>query len=264
MCDNTLMKILKTPHEGESKIEIVEYKGDKYILKTAKPKDIFNEKKFTEELSKNNIHTLKFVEDESLSENQLLIEYIEGSPTIAKDLTDENIYKWGKLVKKLHQITYDDVFEISSDGKKINRSWSDFVKERLSFADKKLTNNKFELTSSEIKRIRDKLFNFKIEEPSSISLLHCDLNKYNVLIKGAELFIFDKGSQVFSGDYLFDLASIKIALTKEQFKIFIDGYGEDFAKTNKDLFEFYYILRTIMRYPNPRPTYIREMVDNSL
>jgi fructosamine-3-kinase len=254
------MKVIKQLHQGESKIELVDLNGEKLILRTAGLEDIYNEKLFIEELQKHKIKTLEIFRNESLKDNQLLLEYINGSPILADNLTDENIYNWGILIKKIHQIKFDKIFKIISSGKKEYCSWNDFIKERLSFAKLKIDRNRLDLTKDEISKVNEKLFKFKVSEPKNITLLHCDLNKYNILLKNNEPIIFDKGNQIFCGDYLFDLASVKIALTDRQLKEFIKGYGEDFTKTNLDLFEFYYLLRTIMRFPNPRKNLIGEVV----
>jgi fructosamine-3-kinase len=256
------MKLIKQLHKGESTIELVKVGDKELILRTAELEDIFNEKEFIKELQRNDIITLELFSDKSLKDNQLLLEYINKSPVIADSLTDENIYKWGALVKRIHQIKYNKVFKISSLDEKEYCSWNNFIKERLDIAKLKIDKNKFDLSQSEIDVVKEKLFNFKITEPSDISLLHCDLNRYNVLLKNNELIIFDKGSQIFCGDYLFDLASVRIALTDSQFEAFIKGYGEEFVRSNSELFEFYYLLRTIMRFPNPRKDLIKDVIKN--
>jgi len=255
-----MIKILKQLHNGESKIELVQLGQEKLILRTAKLEDVCNEKMFIEELQKNNIKTLKYFERDFLKEDQLLIEYINGSPLIEDSLTSENIYKWGVLCKKIHQIKYDKIFKLLADNQKDFCTWNQFITERFSFVKLKIDKNKFNLSPEEIKKVKEKLFDFKVLEPVDISLLHCDLNKYNILIKDGELLAFDKGSQIFCGDYLFDLASVKIALDGEQFKEFIRGYGEDFTILDKELFDFYYLLRTIMRWPHPKKFPIKEVI----
>ena len=112
-----MIKILKQLHNGESKIELVQLGQEKLILRTAKLEDVCNEKMFIEELQKNNIKTLKYFERDFLKEDQLLIEYINGSPLIEDSLTSENIYKWGVLCKKIHQIKYDKIFKLLADNR---------------------------------------------------------------------------------------------------------------------------------------------------
>jgi len=254
------MKILKQLHQGESKIELVEIDDKKLILRTATLEDIYNERAFVAELKKHQIRTLQIFESEILLANQLLLEYIESSPLLADNLTDKNIYNWGVLIKKIHQIKFDKVFKITATGEKDYCGWGDFVKARLAMAKLKLDRNKLDLTEDQSNLMRAKLFNFNVPEPKNIALLHCDLNKYNILLDNKELILFDKGNQIFSGDYLFDLASVKIALTDKQFQEFIKGYGEDFTKTNSKLFEFYYLLRIIMRFPNPNRQIIKDVL----
>ena len=255
-----MMKVIKQLHKGESTIELVNFEGEDLILRTAEIEDINNERMFIDELKKNNIKTLEYFDYKFLTPDQLLIEYVDGSPVLANSLIDENIFKWGELCSKVHAIKYEKVFKIKKLNKKQFCSWNDFIKERLEFVKQKIESNKFDLSRGEIDKVESLLFNYDIPEPKNTSLLHCDLNKYNILIKEKDLYIFDKGSQIFSGDYLFDLASVKIALDEEQFKEFIKGYGDDFTKTNKELFDFYYLLRTIMRWPHPKKFPTKEVI----
>ncbi|MBL7021906.1 phosphotransferase [Patescibacteria group bacterium] len=255
-----MITVIKQLHKGDSTIELVELDGENLVLRTAEREDISNERMFIDELDRNNIKTLKYFEHKSLKSNQLLVEYVYRSPVLADNLTDDNIFKWGELCSRIHAIKYDKVFKVTALNKKKIYLWSDFIKERVEFAKQKIQKNKFKLSREEIDKVNNMLFDYDVPEPKDISLLHCDLNKYNILIKEKGLYIFDKGNQIFSGDYLFDLASVKIALTDKQFNKFIEGYGYDFTIVNSELFNFYYLLRTIMRWPHPKKFQIKDVV----
>ena len=260
------MNIVKTlAGARSSKVELVEIDQKQYVLKTAEIDEIKNEKEFYRLLSEHAIPTLHIYEAEDVKENQLLLEYVEGSPTLGRHMTYELVEAWGGVVRQMHDITYTSAANMSTLNVE-EMNWQEFLEDILKKSEKKTS-----LPQHLVQNIKQKLLSLFTMKPTSYALLHADLHTNNVLIRGNELCLFDKGSDVFYGDPLYDLAIIGIEFPHETFITvddpehfkdreyldrFIAGYGRDFTKD--PAFELYVLLRAFERFPNPFEKYLKE------
>lgn len=266
-----MFKKLQDLHGGEiSQVELVEFESKKYVLRTSNISDILNERFFQAELAKNNLAHLTIFNNEALQENQLLLEYIDGSPTLEKHILCDNnsacntdyIIEWGRQMKKVHEITYRNVFIIDEHGQH-DLTWEEAIDREISYGLARQEEKDSGVASETLIKIGQKIENLKNYKPKIFSLLHCDPHENNVLLRGKDLIFFDKQSDFVSGDPLFDLAVIAQAFIggvagfedlgqscdAKNLEYFIEGYGDDF-RTHQYFNEFL-LMRSLTRHPNP-------------
>ncbi len=264
--NSALIKIKKIPGAFISQLEIVEIKGRRFVLKTNTIDAIVNEKKFYGEMKKHNAPYLKIFPHRDLSKNQILFEYIEKSPHKIEDLTGKFCKQWGQTVRKMHNITYNQCFKISSRGKRIYNSWNTYINLEIKKALKKI--DKIKIASSKKKRLAIKKYLYTyagVPQLKAYNLLHYDLHPYNTVMKEKMVVLIDKNSALFSGDKSYDLAKLLINFPQGTYihskkfihkndrkllKNFIDGYGINFINKNEELLNFYVLLRAIVWHPN--------------
>jgi len=248
------MKIIKKL-EGSfcSDVYLVKLKGIKYVLKRCGLDEIVSEKMFNKELSKHGIKTLSFFDNHNLKTNEILLEYVEGSKTLVNYFTESNCKKWGEISKKIHDIKFESCFKYNDKGEKVELTWSNYLASKIKKAFlKSKENNDYGFTKKEIKRIKEylePLFNINLEH---FSLIHGDFHTGNVLIKNNELIPFDKNPEIFTGDFLLDLAiaivdmpngtlmhtdNPKYANDKKCFNAFLESYNYDFL-SDSNLYKY--------------------------
>src|SRR3989339_1580236 len=119
------MKIIKElPGSYGSKVELVEIDDKQYVLKTWKAEESENEKLFLKTLEENDLPSLEVIDNSELKPNQILLEYIDGSPKLLKRI--ENFIKFGQIIRRMHNIKYNDSFKINEHGEREVVEWGDF------------------------------------------------------------------------------------------------------------------------------------------
>lgn len=257
------MKIIKElPGAYSSKVELVEIDSQQYVLKTADLEEISNEIFFNKTISDNGLPALKIIKNTSLLKNQILMEYIEGSPELEKHRTVENYISWGEVTKKMHSIISPKPYKVNEEGRLVEVKWPEFIEEEIKAAvlrqQERNTNLDPRFIDEVVQFIRP-VVNIKHD---SFSLVHSDLHSNNVLITERGSILFDKGSNIMYGDPLYDLAqtgiSFQVGLNSEKeneetaklLQAFITGYGMDFIKKDEKLFARYIALRALRNHPN--------------
>src|SRR3989339_1355054 len=111
------MKIIKElPGSYGSKVELVEIDDKQYVLKTWTVEESENEKLFLKTLKENGLPFLEVINNSELNPNQILLEYVEGSPKLLKGT--ENFIKFGQIIRRIHDISYNDSFKINKHGER--------------------------------------------------------------------------------------------------------------------------------------------------
>ena len=270
------MKIIRElPGSYGSKVELVEIDGKQYVLKTWKVEESENEKLFLKTLEENNLPFLGVINNSELKSNQILLEYIEGSPKLPKGI--ENFIKFGEIIRKMHDIKYNDSFIINEHGEREVIEWSDFLKNALKRGLKKQRDEKTDLSEELLIAIESFVNNHLPIKKSEFSLLHADLHLGNLLIKNGGLVVYDKNPEIFSGDAIYDFATLLTHYPngtyiqtdnpnnlhdKEVMDTLIKGYGFDFLKDDRENFDIYFIIKALLRYPSPWEIYSKEAIEN--
>lgn len=258
-----------------SKVELVEIDEKKYVLKTWKVVESENEKLFLRTLEDNGLPYLKVIDNPELKSNQILLEYIEGSPKLPKGI--ENFIKFGQIIRRMHDIKYNNSFKIDEHGEREIIDWSDFLKNALKKGIKKQRDEKTNLSEELLKAVESFVDEHLPIKKSEFSLLHADLHLGNLLIKNNGLVVYDKNPEIFSGDGIYDFATLLTHYPngtyiktdnpdnrqdKEVMDNFIKGYGFDFLTHDRENFDIYFIIKALLRYPSPWEIYSKEAIEN--
>lgn len=270
------MKIIKElPGSYGSKVELVEIDGKQYVLKTWKTEESENEKLFLKTLAENGLPSLKVIDNLELNSNQILLEYIEGSPKLPKGA--ENFIKFGQIIRRMHDIKYNDSFKINEHGEKEVIEWNDFLKNALKKGIKKQRDEKTNLSEELLKSVESFVNKHLPIKKTKFSLLHADLHLGNLLVKNNGLVVYDKNPEIFSGDSIYDFATLLTHYPngtyiqtdnpnnlqdKEVMDNFIKGYGFDFLTQDRENFDIYFIIKALLRYPSPWEIYSKEAIEN--
>ena len=270
------MKIIKElPGSYASKVELVEIDNKKYVLKTWKTEESENEKLFLRTLEENGLPFLKVVNNPELKSNQILLEYIEGSPKLPKDI--KNFVEFGQIIRRMHGIKYNDSFKINEYGEKEVVEWNDFLKNALNEGIKKQSDEKTNLSEELLIAVEYFVNKHLPIKKSEFSLLHADLHLGNLLVKDNGLVLYDKNPEIFSGDAIYDFTTLLTHYPngtyiqtdnlynrqdKEVMDNFIKGYGFDFLTHDRENFDIYFIIKALLRYPSPWEIYSKEAIEN--
>ncbi len=270
------MKIIRElPGSYASKVELVEIDGKPYVLKTWNAEETENEKLFLKTLEEHDLPLLKVIENQELKSNQILLEYIEGSPKLPK--TPENYIKFGQIIRKMHDIKYAESFKINEKGEKEIIEWNLFLKNQLKLGIGRQQKEKTHIDEELLIAIESFVEKHLPIKKSKFSLLHADLHVGNLLVKNNDLIIYDKSSEIFSGDAVYDFATLLTHYPngtyiktdnpdnqkdKEFMNNFIKGYGFDFLTHDRENFDVYFIIKALLRYPSPWEPYSKEAIEN--
>ncbi|PCI25041.1 hypothetical protein COB57_02335 [Candidatus Peregrinibacteria bacterium] len=273
------MKILeKIIGSSSSDVRIVEIENQKYVMKSCDPDEVFSEKSFMEVLSQNDIRVLKYLNDSQLPQDVLFLEYIENSPTLGGLFNEKNCLKWGSVTKKMHSIKYSTCFKYNEEGGMVKLLWTEYLAKKIKKAFVKSSeNNQYGFSAAELIDIKKYLEPLLSLSLSSFSLIHGDYHAENILLKNGEIIPFDKNPEVFSGDYVLDLAIALLGMPNETLietkdsarcadkkclKAFISGYENNILQ-EKNL-KKYIMLIAFGRLYTPYSQYYKEIIQNLL
>lgn len=287
------MKVIKQlPGAFKSKIELVEIKGVQYVLRTTTKEEVANEKYWQQQLRQNSLPALSIYENLNLKENQLLLEYIQDSPTLQQYITcginvnesvnSELIKEWGTQLAKIHAIQSNEIFYIKAGGKKEIVSWSNFIDNEIAYGIWRQKDRKTNLTKNEITKAVELIKGLKKSDPGIYSLIHCDLHINNVLIRNInkpnqELVFFDKGADVGVCHPLFDLIIVMFEFIgafpdyqgftdvtdcdSNYYNAFLSGYGFDNGLPyDKDFINSFILMRCLTCHPNTFTPYLGDIM----
>ncbi|MEK7648625.1 MAG: phosphotransferase [Patescibacteria group bacterium] len=254
-----------------SQVRIEKRDGKEIIIKQINAQESQSEVFFHDQLKSIGLPAMEM----ALDSEGLAITFIPGAITLGDNETPELYKKLGHILKKIHSITFDKPFFLDANGQQQEVAWDQFVKNRLEFAitRQKQRNGMSEDICNLIKKIVLKKVTIFSGKPA---LLHGDLHSNNVLLKGSDLFVFDKAAQIMAGDPMYDLSLFAIALSGALYGVsdsierdkllmsaFISGYDTDFTE-DKDLFNAYVLFRCVERWPNPFEQEIPQIVESIL
>lgn len=249
-----LKKIKKLDVDADAVIELVEDAfGRQLILKTCESETVILEKHFVDELRKHGLPHLEVYSDDSLTSDQILLEYVPESRTLTITPELPLFVKWGSLVRQMHTIHAPRPILILEDGASQEMSWRAFLSQK--FDKHRLRHlEKGTLGESDIKKVEAVVHKLAHIERTEFSLLHGDLHRNNVLIRDSELVLFDKGHRMLYGDPHYDLATVVAKFQNSAYHEFIEsflkGYGEDVFMTRPEEIKMNIILRCFERHPN--------------
>jgi Ser/Thr protein kinase RdoA (MazF antagonist) len=169
----------------------------------------------------------------------------------------------------VHKIQSETGSRVDEHGNAIKLNWSQFLQEELREAVERRNTKQSDL-SDEVMAVLEREVLALSEHSEGItkwSLLHADMHCNNVLVRGEDYIPFDKGSGIFFGDPLYDIATVAMefhgaftpTLQKDSslWTTFIEAYGHDMHDPN---LLRYILLRSIGRYPNTFTPRLKELI----
>jgi hypothetical protein len=228
--------IRKIPGAKNAEVKVVKIDEQLWVHKKQNVVSAQNEKAFYKELEKNNLPFLEILDHPALQEDEILIEYIENSPTLSE--TSDDYESWGHTLRKLHNITFSKA-TLLRDNQFINLDINSYYLTELNRAKELIINCKYH-TKDEANLIISYLKNNLLKLPLSFCLVHGDMHSANVLKREREIILFDKSSSQWSFTPLIDLAIVMLDIPNgflvntnlpdyrndaELRKAFLKGYG---------------------------------------
>lgn len=254
-----------------SRVELVSWAGTSYVLKTATLEEIANERAFLHALQRAGLPALAEQTHPEVQENQILLEYVEGSPVLGDRLSRERAFAWGKLTRAMHDQTFEASFRLQSRGEREDMPWPDFLEELRQYGKDRRTKNGAQ-PSGDLEEVMDHLVEqLTMTPPACISLLHGDYHSNNILCHGERLVPFDKASDIFAGDPLYDLGFVLldflepyVASRDEEemamYAAFVEGYG-GLTAAEQERVETYGALLAYVRSPSPFQPHLPEVLN---
>lgn len=247
-----------------SEVFLVEIDSKRFIYKRS---DIswINAEKYLQNLQKNNnLPFLVLYDEKDIEENELLIEYISWSKTLAGS---DNLFLYEQFwfqLSKIHNISFDRYYWMNN-WSKYSLSHKDFILGKIQEWSERVVRKKSDLDENKIQNIIEivkRLINYN---PSNISYVHGDLHSNNVLIRDHELIFFDPWWDMISWDPYRDIALVYIeyyekADSKKLYAI-KSGYNKDL---NNEILDYYILLRAFNRYPNPFETNLLQIIEDKI
>ena len=238
--------------------------------------DILNERRFVEIMREHGVPTLPFIDHPLLAANELMFPYIPDSPTVGKHLSPDAYRHWGRTARRMHAIEDSGARRLAPDGEWENESWPDFIQSEIAYGIMRVTERRSDICRAERDSIC-RVLEFLTQDyrPRAYALVHGDLHPNNALIKNNEVLIFDKASQIFFGDPLYDLAVVALELPygryldpdsteQRKYSLCYDAFWEGYGANREmpwDVFDRYVLLRAFTRYPNPFERKLKAIID---
>lgn len=256
---------------GEAFVELVEVGGRRYVLKRSSPARAAGERQFQLVLAAAGLPSLALARHPSLGAGDLLLEFVEGSPTLGGSPAPELCARWGAAVAAMHAIRTDGFLRLGSAGEIAPGSWSAFVERLIERA--LAAGAAAELPASLLETSARNLGELRGFAPTTFALVHGDLHVNNVLLRGDETVLFDKASRVWSCPPVFDLALVysegfpgaRYGVSRPgddaRLDAFLAAYGD---LPDGEWLDHFGLAHSLIRYPHPFVPELREIIDAAL
>jgi aminoglycoside phosphotransferase (APT) family kinase protein len=252
-------------------VELVEIDGQPFVLKRAPPARVAGERLFQRRMAEVGLPALATPDHPSLAPDELLLEFVEGSPTIGGSPTPELVARWGAAVAGLHGIEIAGFQRFETDAP-VTANWLEFVdwliERALSMprdAERTLPRSLLDEAESRLAALRD-------FHPTRHVLLHGDLHANNALLRGDETVLFDRASSIWSGPAVFDLALVvsegfpgaRYGVDRPgddaRLAAFMAAYGE-LPADEAPFLDHFALAHALVRYPTPFVPELRQIIE---
>jgi Ser/Thr protein kinase RdoA (MazF antagonist) len=260
---------------GTASVDLVRAEGREWVLKRHRPRDMAAERLFHRTLRENGLPALYVADCDGLSPDQLLLEFVAGSPTIGGAPAPELCRRWGEAVGRLHRIHAPAFCLLDEAGAPQPADWRDFLATQVRVAIERQRRLATDLPSTFLQRAEDQLARLPEFEPSPFVVTHGDLHLNNALVRSDGIVLFDKPADVWVAPAVFDLCLIFSEAfpgarygaaregDEERLAAFLDGYGK-LPREEIDWIEYFVLLRSLRRYPSPFVPELRSIIELAL
>ena len=254
------MKVIEQLRNGENTIDIVQIKDKKFIRVTTTKQAVWNAKAFVETLKQHSIPTLSFYNHKLLGPNQFMRTHAEKAHTLGESHTPYDFFQLGKLLRRIHAITFPTCMRISNNGKEEPIPWDLFLQGQLQY-------HRPDLSAQEHTQARAALRPLHTIPPAKPTLLHGHLTLDTCLKLHNSIILIDKSPDIFSGDPLYDLGWVYTTFAplfflapnasnnhlREAHKAFVEGYGSNPIRDHSDQLERYVFMHLLTTTPDQIP-----------
>ncbi|HTX49887.1 MAG TPA: phosphotransferase [Caulobacteraceae bacterium] len=255
-------------------VELVEIDGQPFILKRAPPVRVAGERLFQRTMAEAGLPALGTPDHPSLAANELLLEYVDGSPTIGGSPTPDALARWGAAVAGMHGIELAGFQRFDTDAP-APANWLDYVDWLIERALSTPRDTEGVLPKSLLTEAARKLGALRDFRPLRYVLLHGDLHANNVLLRGDETVLFDRASRIWSGPAVYDLALVvsegfpgaRYGVDRPgddaRLEAFMAAYGE-LPADEAPFLDHFALAHALVRYPTPFVPELREIIDAAM
>lgn len=267
--------------ESDVSYELVEWGGRRYAVIDDLPGNIEAQLRFWTALADGGIATPEYRRCPN-RKHRLLIEYPEGSVTLARSLRTQRVQRWGSLVAQVHKLRFSRMIEVDLFGRPRPTAWQPFIQamiervvsdQRVSQAG--LTPALMATASAKLRRLLD-------YRPNSFVLTHGELHPAAVLEREDNFVLIGKSGAVWAAPAIYDLAVLHaiafpgvvasdVISGRYQdlpgryrdpmfARAFFKGYGQ-IPEAQKEWLKPLVLLQALSRYPNPFAPWRKAMIE---
>lgn len=249
---------------GSASIDLVAVGDEMRVLKRQSARHAAAERLFQQALQQAGMPGLRVFEHPNLGPDEVLLEYVEGSTTVARALSLQSIARFGAAIGRLHSVRSDRFMRLNGDGQLVEANWHTFLEGVVENGVTRQRETAGGLGAAVLDRIAKVLTRIGAFEPKHFALAHGDLHLNNALVRGDEVVLFDAAPDVWVAPPVFDLAVIYSEAfpgaryvasearksDPEWMAAFLSGYGQLSAEEMAWL-DHFVLVRSLRRYPNP-------------
>jgi Ser/Thr protein kinase RdoA (MazF antagonist) len=257
---------------GAARVELVRVGERLFVRKTHRLRNIAGEVLFQQGLRAHGLPCLAIEHHPDIRADQVLLEYVPGSPTIGGSPTPDVCARWGAAVGAVHSIQAARFETVDESGRLVEGDWAEFVKASIRRALDGQRHRESDLPTQILDRAEDRLNSLLSFCPRSFVLTHGDLHVNNALLRGDDVVLFDKASEVWVAPAVFDLCLIfseafpgaRFGAARdgdpERLNAFLAGYGP-LPPDQEKWIDHFVLLRALRRYPNPFVPELRAIIE---
>ncbi len=257
---------------GSASVELVRADGQEWVLKRHRARDVQAERLFHRVLEEHDLPALRVADCEGLGPDQLLLEYVPGSPTIGGAPPEELCQRWGAAVARLHGIRFAEFLNFDEAGSIVPAVWRDFVVVQVRQTLERQRSIATDLPAGLLDQAERQLARLLQFNPSTFVLTHGDLHLNNALLRDDGIVLFDKAAGVWVAPAVFDLCLVYSEAfpgacygaprsgDDRRLSAFLNGYGE-LPQQEVEWLNHFVLLRALRRYPSPFVPELRSIIE---
>lgn len=260
---------------GNASVDLVRASGRLWVLKCHRPREVAAERLFQKHLRECGLPYLHVEDCPGLRPDQLLMEYVPGSPTIGGSPSVELCRRWGAAIGDLHRIQSAEFRTLDDQGVPVLASWQEFVAALIHEAIERQRSRETDLPGYVLDQAALRLAALGSFNPPNFVLTHGDLHLNNALARDGEIVLFDKPAGVWLAPRMFDLCLIyseafpgaRYGVNRDgdeaRMSAFLEGYA-DLPSEQGEWLDHFVLLRSLRRYPSPFVPELRAIIETAL
>jgi hypothetical protein len=175
------------------------------VLKRHRSREVGAERLFQQTLRDHGLPALQVPACEGLGPDEIVLEYVEGSPTVVTAPTLDNCRRWGAAIRAMHDIRFASQMGLDDAARPQATTWTDFVAALTAKTIARQRRLATDLPEELLVEAEKRLEALQGFTPSRFVLTHGDLHGNNALVTADGIVLFDKPANVWSAPAIFDV-----------------------------------------------------------